>query len=127
MKAVPSGRDQQSTERVAPARVVRADRRRVRRDDARGGRGVVHGRVGATLVVREVRGHDDRSLRTTPERVDHVGHDRRGSAPDHERYEREVLEDALRIELSLPWLLAKAANRLVPILRKEATRLLEKK
>ena len=39
----------------------------------------------------------------------------------------EVLEDALRIEVSLPWLLAKAANRLLPILRKEATLLLEKK
>jgi hypothetical protein len=39
----------------------------------------------------------------------------------------EVLEDALRIEVSLPWLLAKAAQRLLPILRKEATRLLEKK
>src|SRR5947209_7184982 len=39
----------------------------------------------------------------------------------------EVLEDALRIEVSLPWLLAKAAKRLLPLLRKEATRLLEKK
>jgi hypothetical protein len=39
----------------------------------------------------------------------------------------EVLEDALRIEVSLPWLLAKAARRLVPLLRKEATLLLEKK
>ena len=39
----------------------------------------------------------------------------------------EVLEDALRIEVALPWLLAKAAKRLVPILRKEATLLLEKK
>ena len=39
----------------------------------------------------------------------------------------EVLDDALRIEVSLPWLLAKAAKRLLPILRKEATRLLEKK
>ena len=39
----------------------------------------------------------------------------------------EVLEDALRIELSLPWLLAKAAGRLVPILRKQAALLLEKK
>jgi Putative polyhydroxyalkanoic acid system protein (PHA_gran_rgn) len=38
----------------------------------------------------------------------------------------EVLEDALNIELSLPWLLAKAAERLLPILRKEATLLLEK-
>jgi hypothetical protein len=39
----------------------------------------------------------------------------------------EVLEDALRIDLSLPWLLAQAAKRLLPIVRKEATRLLEKK
>jgi hypothetical protein len=39
----------------------------------------------------------------------------------------EVLEDALRIEVSLPWLLAKAANRLLPILRKQTTLLLEKK
>jgi hypothetical protein len=39
----------------------------------------------------------------------------------------EVLEDALRIEVSLPWLLAKAVKRLLPILRREATRLLEKK
>jgi hypothetical protein len=39
----------------------------------------------------------------------------------------EVLEDALRIEVSLPWLLAKAAKRLLPALRKEATLLLEKK
>ena len=39
----------------------------------------------------------------------------------------DVLEDALRIEVSLPWLLAKAANRLLGVLRKEATLLLEKK
>ena len=39
----------------------------------------------------------------------------------------EVLEDALRIEVSLPWLLAKAAKGLLPMLRKEATLLLEKK
>jgi hypothetical protein len=39
----------------------------------------------------------------------------------------EVLEHALRIEVSLPWLLAKAAKRLVPLLRKEATLLLEEK
>jgi hypothetical protein len=39
----------------------------------------------------------------------------------------EVLEDALRIEVSLPWLLAKAAKRLLPMLGKEATLLLEKK
>jgi hypothetical protein len=39
----------------------------------------------------------------------------------------EVLEDALRIEVSLPWLLAKAAKRLLPTLQREATLLLEKK
>lgn len=39
----------------------------------------------------------------------------------------EVLEDALRIEVSLPWLLAKVAKRLLPTLRKEAALLLEKK
>ncbi len=39
----------------------------------------------------------------------------------------DVLDDALRVEVSLPWLLAKAAKRFLPILRKEATRLLENK
>ena len=39
----------------------------------------------------------------------------------------EVLEDALRIEVSLPSLLAQAAKRLLPILRTEATKLLKKK
>ena len=39
----------------------------------------------------------------------------------------EVLEDALRIEVALPWLLAKAAQRFLPVLQKEATLLLEKK
>ena len=39
----------------------------------------------------------------------------------------EVLEDELRIEVSLPWLLTKAAKHLLPILRKETTLLLEKK
>ena len=38
----------------------------------------------------------------------------------------EVLDDALRIDLTLPWLLAKAANRLLPFLRKETTKLLER-
>jgi len=39
----------------------------------------------------------------------------------------EVLDDVLRIQVSLPWLLAKAAKGLLPMLRKEATLLLEKK
>ena len=39
----------------------------------------------------------------------------------------EVLEHALHIDVSLPWLVAKAAKRLIPILRKQATLLLEKK
>ena len=38
-----------------------------------------------------------------------------------------VFDDNLRIEVTLPWLLAKFAERLQPALRKEATLLLEKK
>jgi hypothetical protein len=38
-----------------------------------------------------------------------------------------VFEDNLRIDVTLPWLLATLAQRLVPALRKEATLLLEKK
>jgi len=39
----------------------------------------------------------------------------------------EVMEGALRIEVALPWLLAKAAKHFLPMLRKEAGLLLEKK
>jgi hypothetical protein len=39
----------------------------------------------------------------------------------------EVLDDAVRIEVSLPWLLARAAKNLLPRLQKQATLLLEKK
>jgi hypothetical protein len=39
----------------------------------------------------------------------------------------EVLDDTLRIEIALPWLLAKAANCLLPILREKVMLLLEKK
>jgi hypothetical protein len=39
----------------------------------------------------------------------------------------EVLEEALRIQISLPWLLAKAAERLIPILRNQTALLLERK
>ena len=39
----------------------------------------------------------------------------------------EVREDSLRIEVTLPWLLAKAAERIVPAIRQQATLLLEKK
>ena len=38
----------------------------------------------------------------------------------------EVVEDAVHIEVSLPWLLAKVANRLLTTLRQEASRLLTK-
>ena len=38
-----------------------------------------------------------------------------------------VFEDNLRIEVTLPWLLARFAERLQPALQKEATLLLEKK
>ena len=39
----------------------------------------------------------------------------------------EVFESHLRIEVALPWLIAKFAERFVPTIRKEATLLLEKK
>ena len=39
----------------------------------------------------------------------------------------DVLDDCLRLEVTLPWLLAKLTERFVPTLRKEATLLLEKK
>jgi len=39
----------------------------------------------------------------------------------------DVAEDHLRLEVSLPWLLAKLSERLVPAIRKEGTLLLEKK
>ena len=38
-----------------------------------------------------------------------------------------VAEDHLRIEVQLPWLLAKLSERLIPAIRKESTLLLEKK
>jgi hypothetical protein len=39
----------------------------------------------------------------------------------------EVLDDHLRLEVTLPWLLAKLTERFVPTIRREATLLLEKK
>ena len=39
----------------------------------------------------------------------------------------EVFEDNVRIEVTLPWLLARLAERLLPAVRREATLLLEKK
>jgi hypothetical protein len=39
----------------------------------------------------------------------------------------EVQEDHLRLEVALPWLLAKFSERLMPAIRKEGTLLLEKK
>jgi hypothetical protein len=39
----------------------------------------------------------------------------------------EVFESHLQLEVTLPWLLAKLADRFVPAIRKEATLLLEKK
>ncbi len=39
----------------------------------------------------------------------------------------EVQEDHLRLEVALPWLLAKLSERLAPAIRKEGTLLLEKK
>jgi len=39
----------------------------------------------------------------------------------------EVFDDNIRIDVTLPWLLAKLGERLLPGLKKEATLLLEKK
>jgi hypothetical protein len=39
----------------------------------------------------------------------------------------EVFDDHLRVEVVLPWLLAKVAERFVPQIRKEAMLLIEKK
>ena len=39
----------------------------------------------------------------------------------------DVYETGVRVEVTLPWLLAKFAERLQPALRREATLLLEKK
>jgi hypothetical protein len=39
----------------------------------------------------------------------------------------EVFDDHLRLKVTLPWLLAKVAERFIPALRKQTTLLLEKK
>jgi hypothetical protein len=38
-----------------------------------------------------------------------------------------VFEDQVRVEIMLPWLLSKMAERIIPAIRKETTLLLEKK
>jgi hypothetical protein len=39
----------------------------------------------------------------------------------------DVADDHVRLEVTLPWLLAKLAEKIVPAIRKEATLMLEKK
>jgi hypothetical protein len=39
----------------------------------------------------------------------------------------DVQEDHLRLEVTLPWLLAKLTDRFVPVIKREGTLLLEKK
>ncbi len=39
----------------------------------------------------------------------------------------EVFEDHVRVEVTLPWLVAKIAERLIPAIRERTTLLLEKK
>ena len=39
----------------------------------------------------------------------------------------DVLDDSIRIEVTLPWLLAKIAERLAPAIRRESALMLEKK
>jgi hypothetical protein len=74
-----------------------------------------HGQLGSLIAVDEERWQGD----TLRFRMRALGQTATGSI--------EVLDDALRIEVSLPVLLAKAAKWLLPTLRKQATLLLEKK
>jgi hypothetical protein len=74
-----------------------------------------HGRLGAMIAIEQETWEGD----TLHFRMRALGQTAAASI--------EVLEDALRIEVSLPWLLAKLANRLLPILREQTTLLLEKK
>jgi hypothetical protein len=74
-----------------------------------------HGQLGSLIAVDEERWQAD----TLHFRMRALGQAANGSI--------EVLEQALRIELSLPVLLAQAAKWLLPALRKQATLLLEKK
>ena len=39
----------------------------------------------------------------------------------------DVLDDSIRIEVALPWLLAKIAEKLTPAIRRESVLMLEKK
>ena len=73
------------------------------------------GHLGAMIAIEQEEWHAD----TLRFRMRALGQTAAGSI--------EVLEDALRIDLLLPSLLAKAAKHLLPILRREATQLLENK
>jgi len=79
------------------------------------GFGRSHGQLGSLIALDEQTWQGD----TLRFRMRALGQTATGSI--------EVLEDALRIELSLPVLLAQAAKWLLPALRKQATLLLEKK
>ena len=79
------------------------------------GFGRTNDHLGAMIAMEQATWHGD----TLRFRMRALGQTAAGSI--------EVLEDALRIEVSLPSLLARAATRLLSILRKEATLLLEKK
>jgi len=74
-----------------------------------------NGHLGALIVVDEETWQGD----TLHFRMRALGQSAAGTI--------EVRDDALRIEVSLSGLLAKAAQHLLPILRKQATILLEKK
>lgn len=39
----------------------------------------------------------------------------------------DVMDDSIRIEVTLPWLLGKIAEKLIPAIRRESTLMLEKK
>jgi hypothetical protein len=79
------------------------------------GFGRSHGQLGGLIAIEQETWQGD----TVRFRMRALGHTGCASI--------EVLEEAVHITVSLPWLLAKAAKGLLPVLRAETTRLLEKK
>jgi hypothetical protein len=73
-----------------------------------------HGRFGAVATIEEPSWHGD----TLDFRLRVLGQQAMGRI--------DVLDDRLVIALTLPWLLAKMAERLLPTLGRDAARLIEK-
>ena len=81
----------------------------------RSGFGRAHSQFAGVLTISEQTWTGDRlSFRASA-----LGQEAAGSI--------DVAEDHVQIEVTLPWLLARLAERLVPAIRREGTLLLEKK